>query len=53
MSARERIDEIDQILFDAGVLVLSAKDGRGRTAADLKVTEARVRLQQLRDRLPR
>lgn len=48
----ERIDEIDQALFDAGVLVLSAKTSAQRTAADRKITEARVKLQMLRSRMP-
>lgn len=48
----ERIDEIDQALFDAGVLVLSAKTSAQRTAADHKITEARVKLQMLRSRMP-
>lgn len=48
---RERADEIDTMLFDAGVLVLSAKTNAARTEADHKITEARVRLEQLRWRL--
>lgn len=46
--SRDRIEEIDQLLFDAGVLVLSAKSNAARKAADDKIMEARVRLRQLR-----
>lgn len=52
MTLVERIDEIDKMLFDAGVLVLSAKTNQGRMAADHKITEARVKLDILRSRLP-
>jgi hypothetical protein len=50
MTMTERIDEIDRMLFDAGVLVLSAKTNAARTAADHKITEARVQLDKLRSR---
>ncbi|WP_207558343.1 hypothetical protein, partial [Mycobacteroides abscessus] len=40
----DRIDKIDQMLFDAGVMVLSAKTGAQRKAADRKIMDARVEL---------
>lgn len=48
---RERIEEIDKVLFDAGCLVLRATTSKDRTLADDKITEARVRLEMLRSRL--
>ncbi|SKY04396.1 Uncharacterised protein [Mycobacteroides abscessus subsp. massiliense] len=46
----DRIDKIDQMLFDAGVLVLSAKTFTQRRAAELKITAARIDLDILRSR---
>ncbi|SKD59528.1 Uncharacterised protein [Mycobacteroides abscessus subsp. massiliense] len=46
----DRIDKIDQMLFDAGVMVLSAKTGAQRKAADRKIMDARVELMRLRSR---
>ncbi|WJJ55425.1 hypothetical protein PROPHIT492_18 [Mycobacterium phage prophiT49-2] len=46
----DRIDLIDQMLFDAGVMVLSAKTGAQRKAADRKIMDARVELDKLRSR---
>ncbi|SKU53953.1 Uncharacterised protein [Mycobacteroides abscessus subsp. bolletii] len=46
----DRIDKIDQMLFDASVLVLSAKTFAQRRAADHKITDARVELDKLRSR---
>lgn len=48
MTLREQIDEIDQLLFDAGVLVFAAKCNRDRKDADRKIMDARVKLQRLR-----
>ncbi|WP_016895823.1 hypothetical protein [Mycobacteroides abscessus] len=46
----DRIDKIDQMLFDAGVMVLSAKTGVQRKEADRKTMDARVELNKLRSR---
>lgn len=46
----DHIDKIDQMLFDASVLVLSAKTVAQRRAADHKITAARVELEKLRSR---
>lgn len=51
MTVWDCIEEIDKMLFDAGVLVLSAKTNASRQAADRKIMEARVRLESLRPRL--
>ena len=51
MTLIERIDQIDKLLFDAGVLVLSAKTNAARSGADHKIIEARVQLDKLRSRL--
>lgn len=48
---RERIEEVDRMLFDAGVLVLEAKTNAARAAADRKITDARVKLERLRANL--
>lgn len=40
MTLCERIDKIDKLLFDAGVLVLAAKTNAARTLADHKIIEA-------------
>lgn len=44
----EQFEEIDRMLFDAGVLVLSARSLAERRTADQKITDARVKLEQLR-----
>lgn len=46
----DRIDKIDQMLFDAGVMVLSAKTVAQRRAADDAILDARVELMRLRSR---
>lgn len=46
----DQIDEIDQMLFDARVLVFLAKTGPQRRDADNKITAARVELEKLRSR---
>ncbi|WP_157931641.1 hypothetical protein [Mycobacteroides abscessus] len=46
----DRIDKIDRMLFDAGVLVISAKTGAQRRAADNKIMDARAELDKLRSR---
>lgn len=45
---RRRLDEIDQMLFDAGILVLNATTKQLRKEADSKIMDARVKLSQLR-----
>ena len=45
------LDEIDQMLFDAGCMALSATTPNDRADVDRKITDARVKLQQLRDRV--
>ena len=47
MTLAERIDEIDKMLFEAGVLVLSGR----KQDADRKITDARVQLDKLRARV--
>jgi hypothetical protein len=51
MTLPERIDEIDRMLFDAGVAILHATDKKTREYADRLVTDARVQLNKLRSRL--
>jgi hypothetical protein len=48
---RERAEAVDTLLFEAGVLILDARTVAGRHAADRKITDARVALEQLRSRL--
>lgn len=50
MTPKERIDHIDKLLFDASVLVLSATTAEKRTAADKKITDARIELDKLLSR---
>lgn len=50
MSILDRIEEIDKILFDAGVLILGAKTVKARKDADHKVMDARIKLENLRSR---
>ena len=45
------IEEIDRMLFDAGLLTLGATTKQLRKEADSKVMDARVKLEQLRKRL--
>lgn len=52
MSPRQRIEEIDRMLFDATVLALSARNQKGRRAADEKIMDARIKLEHLRQALP-
>jgi len=47
----ERIEEIDRMLFDAGVLTLGATTKQLRKEADSKIMDARVKLEQLRKQL--
>lgn len=46
----DRIDKIDRMLFDAGVLVLGAKTNAARAAADSMITDIRIELDKLRSR---
>lgn len=46
----DRIDKIDQMLFDVSVLVLSAKTVAQRRAADDAIQDARVELMRLQSR---
>lgn len=48
MILAERIDAIDQLLFEAGVLALSARTVAGRREADTKIMDARIELEKLR-----
>ncbi len=51
MTLVERIDEIDKMLFDAGILVLNATTKQLRKEADTKIIDARVQLDKLRSRV--
>ncbi|SHQ62414.1 Uncharacterised protein [Mycobacteroides abscessus subsp. bolletii] len=46
----DRIDKIDRMLFDASVLVFSAKTDAQRRAAVNEIMDARVELDKLRSR---
>lgn len=50
-TAEQRIAEIDQVLFDAGVAVLRANTKKAREDADNLIMDARVKLEKLRRRL--
>lgn len=45
-----RIDTIDQLLFEAGVLALSARTVAGRRETDERIMQARIELEKLRSR---
>lgn len=47
----DQIEEIDRVLFDAGVLALSANTVAKRKAVDRKIMDARVALVKLEERL--
>ncbi len=47
----EQIEEIDRMLFDAGVAVLHTKCMKDREYVDRLITDARVKLQILRTRV--
>ena len=44
------IDKIDELLFQAGVMVLASHSVATRRAADRKIMDARVELEKLRSR---
>jgi hypothetical protein len=46
------IMEIDQLLFDAGVLALKSRTAADRIVTDLRISDARVKLERLRQRIP-
>lgn len=46
----ERFDVIDQMLFDAGVLVLHADTKQKRLAADALIINARIEIDKLKSR---
>lgn len=48
MTLTERIDHIDKMLFDAGILVLNATTKQLRKEADRKIIDARIELRKLR-----
>lgn len=50
-STPKRINEIDRMLFRAGIAVLDATTKQARKEADRQITDARVKLAQLQGHL--